>query len=111
MKLLTLKRWIAATALAGCGMGWAVQPAAAMDGKELFAFKGCPTCHGPEGGAPILPNYPKLKGQNADYLTIQLKAFRSGERKGPQVALMQPMALTLSDEETVLIAKYLNAAQ
>jgi cytochrome c len=86
-------------------------PAFALDGKTLFVEKGCPTCHGPDGGAPIAPNYPKLKGQNADYLIVQLKAFRSGERKGPQVALMQPMALTLTDEESEVVAKYLQSLQ
>jgi cytochrome c len=85
--------------------------ASAADGKALFVEKGCPTCHGPNGAAPIAPNYPKLKGQNADYVVIQLKAFRSGERKGPNVALMQPMALNLTDEESVVIAKYLQDVQ
>jgi cytochrome c len=86
-------------------------PAAAQDGKALYVEKGCPTCHGPDGATTIAPNYPKLKGQNADYIAVQLKAFRSGERKGPQVALMAPMALTLTDPESELIAKYLQDAQ
>jgi cytochrome c len=106
-----MKLWIASIAVA-VGLLWALaSPAAAQDGKALFVEKGCPVCHGPDGGAPITPNYPKLKGQNADYLMVQLKAFRTGERKGPQVALMQPMALTLNDQETELIAKYLQDAQ
>lgn len=86
-------------------------PASAADGKTLFQEKGCPTCHGPNGAAPIAPNYPRLKGQNADYIVIQLKAFRSGERKGPNVALMAPMALNLTDEESEAIAKFLQSVQ
>lgn len=109
-----MKLWIAriagGIAVAACVSWVSAMPAAAQDGKELFVSKGCPTCHGPDGAAPTAPNYPKLKGQNADYLTIQLKAFRSGERKGPQVALMSPMALTLTDQESEIIAKYLQSA-
>jgi len=92
-------------------LSWAfASPAAALDGKALYESKGCPTCHGPEGAAPINPNYPKLKGQNAAYMAGELKAFRSGERKGPQTMLMQPMALTLTDEESEAIANYLQSA-
>jgi cytochrome c len=106
-----MKLWIARIAAgiaAAVALAWVpASPVSAQDGKELFISKGCPTCHGPDGGTTIAPNYPKLKGQNADYIAVQLKAFRSGERKGPQVALMSPMALTLTDQESDLIAKYL----
>ena len=106
-----MKIWTASFALVSVILCAFALSASAQDGKALYVEKGCGTCHGPDGGAPIAPNYPKLKGQNADYLIVQLKAFRSGERKGPQVALMQPMALTLNDQETELIAKYLQSAQ
>jgi cytochrome c len=110
MKLWTTR--IAGGIAVAAGLLWALAlPAAAQDGRELFISKGCPTCHGPDGGTTIAPNYPKLKGQNADYIAVQLKAFRSGERKGPQVALMSPMALTLTDQESDLIAKYLQDAK
>jgi len=79
----------------------------AQDGKALYTSKGCPACHGPDGGKPLGPGYPKTKGQDETYILNQLKAFKSGERKGGQSALMAPMAQTLSDAEAAAIAKYL----
>jgi cytochrome c len=83
--------------------------AQAQDGKALFTAKGCPACHGPDGGKPLGPGYPKTKGQDETYIINQIKAFKSGERKGGQSALMAPMANTLSDAEAVAIAKYLSS--
>ena len=43
-----------------------------------------------------MPLWPKLAGQHAAYLSKQMKAFRSGERKDP---VMAPMAMGLSDTD------------
>jgi cytochrome c len=86
-------------------------PAAAQQGKTLYAAKICNTCHGPDGNKPLAPNYPKLKGQNAQYIVAQIKAFKSGERKGALSALMAPMAATVSDAETEAIAKWLETGK
>ena len=51
---------------------------AAADGKKLFGQKLCITCHGPEGKAPIQSTYPKLAGQNKDYLVRQVTDIQSG---------------------------------
>ena len=83
--------------------------AQALDGKALFTSKGCPACHGPEGGKPLGPGYPKTRGQDETYIINQIKAFKSGERKGGQSALMIPMAATLNDQEASAIAKYLSS--
>ena len=98
---------VAAVALA-FGIVYLSTPAAAQDGKALFAAKGCPACHGPGGKQPIQPAYPKLAGQNADYLVVQLKAFKTQERKSGQAALMWGMAAQLSDAEMTEIAHYLS---
>ena len=55
----------------------------------------CSACHGVDGNS-INPLWPKLAGQHAAYLTKQMKAFRSGERKDP---VMAPMAMPLSDAD------------
>jgi cytochrome c len=81
---------------------------ALAQGKELFTAKGCVACHGVGGKAPILPAYPKLAGQNADYLVAQMKAFKTQERKNGQAALMWGMAAALSDKEMKDIATYLS---
>lgn len=83
----------------------------AQDGKALYNSKGCAACHGPDGGKPLMPGYPKTKGQDETYLINQIKAFKSEERKGGQAAVMTPMAKTLSDAEAAAIAKYLSSAK
>ena len=58
----------------------------------------CIACHGADGKG-IAPTYPNLAGQNAPYMVAQLQAFKSGERKGAQSAIMAPMAAGLSDQD------------
>lgn len=83
-------------------------PAIAQTGKALYVAKGCLACHGPDGKAPIQPAYPKMDGQNAEYLVIQLKAYKSQERKGGQAVMMWGMAAQLNDGEMEKIADYLS---
>lgn len=107
MSMISKHAGIAVAAVAAAVLlAWS-QPANAQQGKTLFTAKGCPACHGPDGNTPIAPNYPRLKGQNADYMIAQIKNFKSGERKGSLSALMAPMAATVSDQEAETIAKWL----
>lgn len=62
----------------------------------------CVACHGADGIGKD-DQYPNLKGQKAAYLEKQLKAFRSGDRKDPNMA---PMARPLSDEDIADLAAY-----
>lgn len=81
---------------------------AMAQGKALYTAKGCVTCHGPDGKAPILPNYPKLAGQNSQYIQDQLKAFKGQKRTSGQSALMLGFAASLSDADIKTIADYLS---
>lgn len=82
--------------------------AAAQDGQTLFAQKACITCHGESGKTPIMPLYPKLAGQNKEYLIQQMKDIKSGARTNGQAAVMAPIVANLSDEEIKAIAEYLS---
>lgn len=62
----------------------------------------CFACHG-KNGASTQPQYPILAGQNFLYIYNQLKDFKAGRRKDPQ---MSPMAANLSKEEMQAIAMY-----
>lgn len=62
----------------------------------------CSACHGSNGISQI-PMYPNLAGQKEQYLVLQLKAFRSGERKN---MVMAPMAAGLSDDDIANLAAY-----
>ena len=89
----------------------AASSAFAQDGKTLFNAKGCPTCHGPEGGKPIGPGYPITKGQDKTYILNQLKAFKDGNRKGGMADIMagQLKSTPLTDSEADIIATYLSS--
>jgi cytochrome c553 len=72
--------------------------AAALQQKVML----CVACHGADGiGKSSL--YPNLRGQKAAYLEQQLKNFRSGARKAPN---MERMARPLSDEDIADIAAF-----
>lgn len=65
----------------------------------------CAACHGANGKSAI-PGYPHLAGQEYNYLVAQLKAFKSGERKGASAAIMAPMATGLSEQDMKDLAAF-----
>lgn len=79
-----------------------------LDGKALYTAKLCMTCHGDEGKKPILPTYPKLNGQNKEYLIEQVKLIKDGSRSTVASSAMKAMIATLSDEEIAAISDYLS---
>lgn len=72
----------------------------AAKGKAKSAT--CVACHG-ANGISMIPMYPNLAGQKEQYLALQLKAFRDGERKN---MVMAPMAAGLSDDDIANLAAY-----
>lgn len=72
----------------------------AAKGKAKSAV--CVACHG-ANGISMIPMYPNLAGQKAQYLESSLKAYRDGERKN---MVMAPMAKGLSDEDIANLAAY-----
>ncbi|PLX45272.1 MAG: cytochrome c, class I [Hyphomicrobiales bacterium] len=65
----------------------------------------CALCHGEQGEASS-SIYPRLAGQNRDYLAKQLRNFRDGSRKSDT---MNDMAKELKDEEIAGLASYFAA--
>lgn len=80
----------------------------AADGAALYTAKLCQTCHGPEGKSPIMAQYPKLNGQNKEYLLAQMKDIKSGARSNGMSAAMKAMVANVSEEEMTAIAEYLS---
>lgn len=68
----------------------------------------CAACHGEAGAKPIMPAYPVLAGQYANYLEHSLKEYKSGARKNP---IMTAQAATLSDEEIRALSRYFAAQE
>lgn len=66
----------------------------------------CQNCHGP-GGNSVSATFPRLNGQQEDYIAEQLKDFRSHGRDDPHArAYMWGMASQLDDTMIAAIAKY-----
>jgi len=82
--------------------------ALAADGAELFKAKTCWSCHGKDAKTPIMPAYPKLAGQNAEYALNQMKDIKSGARNNGQTAAMKGVMGLVSDEEMKIIAEWLS---
>ncbi|MEW6999308.1 cytochrome c [Colwelliaceae bacterium BS250] len=92
------------SAILSCGLlGNAFAAGDATAGKTKAAV--CAACHG-TNGIGLADNYPNLAGQHADYISKQLKAFKSGERGD---ALMAPMAAGLSDQDMADLAAYFSS--
>jgi len=67
----------------------------------------CQNCHGPDGNSTSA-TFPRLNGQQANYIIAQLKKFRGHSRGDPHaMAYMWGMAAQLNDDQIGDIAKYL----
>jgi len=66
----------------------------------------CASCHGPKAVGNTI--FPRLAGQNAQYLKAQLLYFRSGVRNDKNAELMKNVATHMSDEEMTAVAEYLS---
>ena len=81
---------------------------AAPDGAKLYTEKTCNACHGPKGDKPLMPNYPKIAGQNAAYAEQQMKDIKSGARANGQSAAMKGVMHLVNDAEIKALADYLS---
>ncbi len=80
----------------------------AADGAALYKDKTCNACHGPTGNKPLLPDYPKVAGQNAKYIERQMLDIKSGARANGNSAAMKGVMHLVSDAEIKAIADYLS---
>ncbi|MFJ7282489.1 DUF2282 domain-containing protein [Pseudomonas sp. NPDC099000] len=72
-------------------------------GDHTRGIPACSSCHG-MAGASENAEYPKLAGQFAKYLEIQLRAFRDTSRPSP---VMVAAAKSLNDEDIANVSQYL----
>lgn len=80
---------------------------ATLDGAKLFAEKTCLACHGKDAKTPILPEYPRLAGQNAVYAERQMKDIKSGARANGNTAAMKGIMHLVNDDEIHALSLYL----
>ncbi|MBK3882393.1 c-type cytochrome [Pseudomonas stutzeri] len=87
-------------------LGSACLPALAADLTAAKAkAKMCAACHGIDGIAKVA-DAPNLAGNGELYLARQLQAFRSGERKHPQMSVI---ASGLTDEDIAAVTAWYSA--
>ncbi len=75
----------------------------AAAGKEKSQV--CAACHGADGNSSVAI-WPKLAGQQENYLREQIVAFRDGVREDLS---MQPMVANLSDQDVADLAAYFSS--
>jgi cytochrome c len=80
----------------------------AGDGAKLFAEKTCTACHGKDGNKPLMPDYPKIAGQNKAYVEKQMADIKSGKRANGNSAAMKGVMVLVSDAEIKDIAEYVS---
>ncbi|MBZ4193782.1 MAG: cytochrome c4 [Candidatus Contendobacter sp.] len=92
----------------------AADPALAPAGEALFrggnltsGVSACTACHGVAGAGNPVAKFPALAGQHAQYIEIQLKAFRAMERANDAGQMMRGVAAKLTDPEIKAVASYL----
>ncbi len=85
-----------------------IMPAFAAEDVEIarLATQVCANCHGPHGDS-VSSAFPRLAGQQASYIEVQLKAFKDHSRGDPYAqAYMWGMASQLDDETMKRLGAY-----
>jgi cytochrome c553 len=62
----------------------------------------CGACHGPDGNS-VVPIWPKIAGQHADYLQRQLGLIKAGNRPVPEMA---GIVISFSEQDMADLAAY-----
>ncbi len=106
MKRIASFAAVAAMAFAPCVV-LAQSPAPVGDAsKGAQKVQMCQGCHGILGWRTAYPEVyrvPKINGQNASYIVLALKEYRSGSRGHPT---MQAIAASLTDADMADVAAY-----
>jgi cytochrome c553 len=73
----------------------------------------CIACHSPTGAGNSAAGFPALAGQHADYIAIQLRAFRrgmeyaDGRKNDGDTLVMRNIAFGMSDKEIDSVSSYI----
>lgn len=103
--MTTLKTLITSTAIIAVSLLF--QSAQALDAEVLYKERTCIACHGQQGRAPVMNEYPKIAGLSETYLLAQMKDIKSGVRANAHSVAMKNIMHLINDEEMAVIAKWL----
>ena len=105
-------------ALCGVALLMSASLAQAADlaaGKAVWEKVNCASCHGADAKSPIMPAYPILAGQHADFLAHALKAYQRGATGAPasanvrKNAVMGAFAVQLSKQDVANVTAWLSS--
>ncbi|HHB92001.1 MAG TPA: c-type cytochrome [Thioploca sp.] len=77
-------------------------------GAKLYADRGCVACHGDDANTPSQPQYPKLAGQNKDYIIAQINDIKNGLRNNGRSIVMRG-TIIVDQNEIDKIAEWLSS--
>ncbi|OIZ94499.1 hypothetical protein A1D18_06590 [Candidatus Rickettsiella isopodorum] len=85
-----------------------VSPSSAKIVEKPFndIIAGCELCHGIQGNSTVNENWPKLAGQNVNYLMKQMRDFQPNVKLGRDNPIMNSLIVALSEKEKIKIANY-----
>ncbi len=92
------------TVTLGAAADSGVSPAT-MAAAQSKVMKVCQNCHGPQGDS-VSPTFPRLNGQQADYIAAQLKSLRGHKRRDTHWLYMGGIVRDLDDPTIAGLAKY-----
>ncbi len=81
---------------------------ALANGAQLFKDKACWSCHGKDGKTPLMPGYPRIAGQDAQYVEKQIRDIKSGARANGNCAAMKLMLNLVSSDEIKDLAEFIS---
>ena len=85
----------------------ATVPVLAADGAALYKEKTCTACHGADGKKTLMPDYPKIAGQNAKYIERQMLDIKSGARANGNSAAMKGVMEIVTEADIKALAAYI----
>ncbi len=103
-EMITIAEWLATLSN---GAGTPGDATLMAKGAALYKSKTCIACHGADGKKPVLPTYPKLAGQNKQYLIVQISDIKTGARDNGQTAAMKGVMHLVNEEEIGALAEWL----
>ncbi|MDM8564694.1 c-type cytochrome [Candidatus Halobeggiatoa sp. HSG11] len=78
------------------------------NGAKLYVDKGCVACHGKNGNVPTQLQYPKLAGQNKEYIIAQIDDIKNGLRTNGHSIVMRG-TIIVDKHEMGIIAEWLES--
>ncbi len=84
-----------------------------MDGNEDTGVPACAGCHQSDGlgrasGGSDIARFPRLAGQNAEYLANQLRGFKEGARANDPARIMRAVAKRMTEQEIKAVAEFIS---